>query len=437
MKDPVSPSPSDPTRRDFLRRGAAAAAAGSILANTISASPLRVGVHSGRPKVLRVGLVGCGGRGGGAAINALRADPDTQLVAMGDAFMDRVDAKLSALKKQDVGDRVVVDADHCFAGFDAYQKVIDSSDVVVLASTPHFRPQHLAAVIDAGKHVFCEKPVATDPTGVRSVMDTVRKAEAKGLSLVSGLCWRYADTIRACMDHIHSGTIGDLSAIQVTYHASELWHRGDNPKWSRMEYQIRNWLYHTWLSGDIITEQHIHSLDKALWAMGDEPPKLAYGVGGRQVRTAEKYGNIYDHFAVCYEWENGVKAFSSCRQMNGCKNDVTDHFFGSKGSAHINWYNWRIKGEKKAASKKNKLSMYQKEHNELFRSIREGKPINNGDYMCKSTLMAILGRLTAYTGAQITWEQALNSKLDLRPERYEWTDIEAPKVALPGHTKFI
>ncbi|PIE24433.1 MAG: oxidoreductase [Planctomycetota bacterium] len=433
MASQKSPGSNEVSRRSFLGSSGAVLAASALSPSAAVAARAHV---LGREQI-KVGLVGCGGRGGGAAVNALRADPACQLVAMGDAFEDRVRGKLSSLKRvDDIKERVLVDADHVFWGFDAYKKVIDSCDVVCLAATPHFRPIHLRYAIEQGKHVFCEKPVATDAPGVRSVMATCELARKKGLSIVSGLCWRYADTVRQTMDLVHEGAIGDLRSMEVTYHTNGLWHRGDKPEWSRMEYQIRNWLYFHWLSGDMITEQHIHSLDKAMWAMKDQPPARAFGVGGRQVRTDKKYGNIYDHFAIIYEWEDGRRVYSSCRQWDGCKADVSDHIFGTKGICHIASYSGRIEGETKFKTKRPQGNMYQLEHDALFRAIRAGEPINNGDYMAKSTLMAILGRQAAYTGQSIGWEQMLNSEESLAPEKYDWVDVAAPALPMPGHTRF-
>ena len=233
-------------------------------------------------------------------------------------------------------DRVAVDAEHCFVGFDAYQKLIDSGvDVVLLATSPHFRPIHLKACVDAGKHVFCEKPVAVDGPGVRSVLATCEEAAAKKLNVVSGLCWRYDYGVRETMKRVLDGAIGDIVAIRETYNTGTLWQRPRQPSWTEMEYQMRNWYYFTWLSGDHNTEQHVHSLDKAAWAMHDEPPLRAWGLGGRQVRTEAIYGDIFDHHAVCYEYANGVQVYSYCRQMAGCSSDVSDLFLGTQGRADI------------------------------------------------------------------------------------------------------
>jgi len=435
LKEPTMPRPNTPsttTRRDFLRRSTGAVVGGSLAATLGAARS----AHADGSDILKIGLIGCGGRGSGAAVNALKADPNTQLIAMADAFQDRALASRDNIKKSSqVGDRCQVDDDHCFAGFDAYQKVLDSDiDVVLLCSTPHFRPRHLRAAIEAGKHVFCEKPVAVDPTGVRSVLESTEMARKKNLSVVSGLCWRYDHAVRETMQRILDGAIGDIVSIQENYLTGTLWHRGRQADWSEMEYQMRNWYYFTWLSGDHIVEQHIHSLDKALWLMGDQPPAVCYGMGGRQVRHEEQWGNIYDHHAVCYEWENGVRTYAYTRQMKNCFRDVDDYVLGTKGQARI--LKFTVTGETDWKWKGSKPSMYDQEHKELFAGIRSGNIINNGTYMSFSTLLAIMGREACYSGQRITWDEALNGQQDLTPERYEWGDVDVPQVPMPGVTKF-
>lgn len=414
------------SRRTFLKTSAAAVA---------TSSALLPGAYAAGNDTLRVGLVGCGGRGTGAAKQALRADPNVKLVAMCDAFMDRLEGSLSELKNiKDIAAKIDVAPDRRFDGFDGYQKLLNCGvDVVLLCTPPGFRPLHLRAAIDAGKHVFCEKPVAVDATGVRSVIETAKLAQGKNLGLCSGFCYRYDHGKRETVKRIHGGMIGDVTAMHITYLTGTLWHRGSNPKWSEMEYQMRNWYYYTWLSGDFIVEQHCHNFDKAAWVFKGEYPVACTGVGGRQVRTDPKFGHIYDHFSVAFEYKNGAKLFSTCRQMAGCNGDVNDHVFGTKGSAQLMRHTiglaggggWELGDEPYK-------DMYQVEHDELFASIRAGKPVNDGESAAYSTLMAILGREAAYTGKRLTWKDMLASKQDLAPKKYEWGPHPVSGVPMPG-----
>lgn len=429
----------EPSRRSFL----ATSAAGAVTLAAVS-KPLHAGAFAGGSDLLRVGLVGCGGRGTGAAEQALNADPGTELVAIGDIFEDATKTARRSLtrmyNKDGATPRVTVTDDTCYSGFDNYLRVIEKSDVVLLATTPHFRPQHLRAAVEANKHVFCEKPVAVDAPGVRSVMESSEMAKAKGLALVSGLCWRYHPGKLATFEQIRKGAIGDIVSMQCSYMTGGVWdpRRTRDKCSSEMEYQIRNWYYYTWLSGDFNVEQHIHSLDKMMWAMNDEVPATISGSGGRQVRTDAKYGNIYDHFDIVYTWPNGVKAFARCRHWPNCESEVEDYIIGTKGRVtvmshkiedHAGNLIWKYDGPDG--------DMYQIEHNELFASIRSGQPINNGDYMCKSTLLAIAGRMAGYTGQRLTWDAVLNSREDLSPKAYEWTDNPVAPVAVPGKTPFV
>ncbi len=416
-------------RREFLKTSAVAASALSL-----SSVPF---VHAGGDDVLRVGLVGCGGRGTGAAVNALKADRNVRLVAMGDTFQDRLASSLASLQREggEVSAKLDVPGERQFVGFDAYQRVIENVDVVLLATPPHFRPAHLEAAVRAGKHVFAEKPVAVDGPGVRRVIAACQEAERRRLSIVSGLCWRYHRGKRETFQRIHQGAIGDIVSMQCNYLTGTLWHRARQQNWTDMEWQVRNWLYFTWLSGDFNVEQHVHSLDKMAWAMQDQYPTKCYGLGGRQVRTGEQFGHIYDHMSVVYEYENGVKAFSYCRQQAGCYNEVKDYIMGTRG--HVDVMAHRITGDNSwrypSAQNRQDPSMYQIEHNELFASIRNGQPINNGEYMAKSTLMAIMGRMACYTGGLVTWDQAYNSEEVLGPQQYTWdTELPVPPVAMPG-----
>ncbi|MDH3585344.1 MAG: Gfo/Idh/MocA family oxidoreductase, partial [Phycisphaerae bacterium] len=316
------------SRRRFLEGSAAAGAAAAL-----NLAPFSTARAAGKDEI-RIGLVGCGGRGGGAASQALSADPGVRLVALGDTFADQVENTHRNLKRNgDLGARVDVPPDRRFVGFDAYKKVIDSVDVVLLATSPYFRPMHLKYAVEKGVHAFVEKPVATDPAGLRDIMATCEVAKTKKLSIVSGLCYRYDNAKRETLARVHDGQIGEIKAMETFYQVGGLWNKGRKDGWSDMEWQIRNWLYFTWLSGDHITEQHIHSLDKIAWAMGDEYPVKATSSGGRTVRTDPIYGNIYDHFNTEYEWASGVRCFSSCRQWNGAASNVSDFVYGTKGVA--------------------------------------------------------------------------------------------------------
>ena len=430
MEQPTMNQPT--SRRDFLKTSA-------VLAGAAAATHLAIpsNVHAGGDDLIKVGLIGCGGRGCGAADQAVKAGPNIQLTAIGDVFPDHLASAQRTLKK-DLGDKYAVPEKNCFSGFDAYKEVIGSGvDVVLLTTPPHFRPLHFQAAIEAGKHTFVEKPVAVDAPGVRSILETVKKAKEKNLAVVSGLCWRYHHAKRETFAKVHEGAIGDILAMQCTYNTGYLRCYKREKDWSDMEYQLRNWWYYTWLSGDHNVEQHIHSLDKMAWAMKDEFPEKAFGVGGRQVRTEEVYGHIFDHHAVVYEFKNGVKAFSMCRQQENTDNEIKDFLFGTKGVCDVMAHSitganpWRHRSNKKDPD-----DMYQNEHNELFASIRSGKPINDGERMAKSTLMAILGRMASYTGKVITWDKAMASTEDLSPSKYEWGSLPFPEVARPGITKF-
>src|SRR5205085_3325660 len=294
------------SRRDFLKASTAAAVGGAVAAVA--------NAHAAGDGLLRVGLVGCGGRGTGAASQALKADGEVKLVALGDAFADRIEQSLATLKRDEkVAGKVDVPPERCFVGFDAYRQIIAASDVVRLCTPPGFRPLHLRAAVEAGKHVFAEKPVAVDAPGVRSVLETCRLAAAKNLSVVSGLCLRYFDPFREAVRRIHGGALGNLVALQANDLRGHIWVRPRQPDWADMVWQMRNWYYFTWLCGDFNVEQHVHFLDVCAWAMKDQYPVRAVGMGGRQQRTGPEFGHIYDHFSVTYEFADGAKLFSNCR----------------------------------------------------------------------------------------------------------------------------
>ncbi len=421
--------PNDASRRTFLKTSVATTAiAGSM-------SFLHRSVHAAGSDIIKVGLVGCGGRGMGAAKDNMSADAGCRLTAIAEVFYDRMESGKDQLKKT-LGSQYEVPEEQCFSGWEALEKILQTDiDVVMLATPPGFRPAQMEAAVKAGKHVFCEKPVAVDPPGVRRVMAASSLAESKGLCVVSGLCWRYDYGVKATIEKILSGAIGELISIQENYLTGTLWSRTPKPEWTPMHNQVLNWLYYTWLSGDHYVEQFIHSLDKAMWLHNDVPPVLCYGTGGRQVRTQPQYGEIYDHFSVVYEWADGTRCFASTRQMDGCFNQTEDFIYGTKGTARV--LANEIKGETNWKFEGKKPSMYQLEHVALMKAIRDGKPINNGDYMCKSTLMAIMGREAAYSGQVIKWEDALASNLKLGPDKPDWGPAPEVEVRMPGKYKFI
>jgi predicted dehydrogenase len=417
------------------------AAAGAALAAT--SLSLARSAHAAGSDVLKIGLIGCGGRGSGAAQQALRADPNVKLTAMGDAFDDRIAKSLGSLGViEDLRGKIDVPAERQFTGFDAYQQVIASGvDVVLLATPPQFRPLHLKAAIAAGKHVFAEKPVAVDAPGVRSVLETCRLAKEKNLSVVSGLCLRYSKGFREAIQRIHDGQIGQVRALLANDYRGPIWVKPREPGWTDMHWQMRNWYYFTWLSGDFNVEQHVHFLDVCAWIMQDQYPATAIGLGGRQQRTGPEYGNIYDHHSVTYTYADGVPLVSNCRQIPNCAGDMSAMVLGSKGKALIserrNGLRLTSDSGEWIYSSREEDDFYQTEHDELFAGIRNGKPINNGEYMSYSTLLAILGRMATYTGQRIAWNDALNSKEDLTPPAYEWGPLATPSIAIPGVTKFV
>ena len=434
------------SRRDFLKKSSAAVMTTGVLASSLA---IERASYAQSNETIKIGLVGCGGRGSGAAAQALRADKNIKLVAMCDAFKDRLELSLKNLKRQaEVRNKVMVDEDHKFDGFDGYKKLINSGiDVVLFATPPHFRPLQVEYAVKQGKHCFIEKPVCVDTAGYHRMWKACQDAKQKGLAICSGLCYRYDAPKREVMKRIHDGAIGDIVSMQSYFYTGGLWHRGNDPKWSKMEYQMRNWMYFYWLSGDHIVEQHVHSLDKCMWANQDELPIKVMSTGGRQVRTEEKYGNIYDHFYNRFEFKNGVTLHSASRQFQSrnpkirLTGRVDDIVVGTKGRAHLqrhliegaNPYRWRRRAGQKT------VNMYDQEHIELFASIRNGKPVYNGDYMCNSTMLAIQARTSAYTGLELTWDKMLKSKMDLTPPSYDMAlnDLPTPSVPIPGLTPFV
>jgi len=430
------------SRRDFLKTSGTVLAGSALAAN----AGIARSAHPGGFDTIKIGLVGCGGRGTGAATDALGADKNMILTAMGDVFPDAIERSIAQLQRDGaIREKLDISPDNRFVGLDAYQKVINSGvDAVLMCTPPGFRPKHLAAAIAANKHVFCEKPMATDGPGVRSVLDTAAKAKEKNLALVAGFCWRYDYARREIFKRIHEGELGTIRTIYATYYTGPVKPMqppdARKPGCTDVEWQIRNWYNFTWLSGDGLVEQAVHSVDKVAWAMKDNPPAKAVAVGGRQLPNHE--GNIFDHFEINYEWSDGTRAFMGCRQIPGCWNQNADYIIGSKGTAQIgvkpNRAAVEIVGETPWRYGGPGNNMYQTEHAELYASIRAGKPINDGIWMSTSTLMAIMGRMAAYTGQEITWDMALKSQERLVPDPLDWNmKLDLPKMAMPGLTKFV
>jgi predicted dehydrogenase len=419
------------TRREFIKTSAAVSLA------TLGSGASRA-LAAGSDKV-RVGLIGCGDRGTGAAINCVESSNGVEIVAMGDLFRDRLDASLAKLSRR-VDDKVTVTEDTCFLGFDAYKKVIACDvDLVLLATPPGFRPQHLRAAVESGRHVFMEKPGAVDPVGVRSMIASSELAKEKGLSIVVGTQQRRQPQYLEVMKRVHNGDIGPVVGGQCYWNwGHQDWHFAKRrPDWSDMEWQVRCWPYFTWLSGDHIVEQHLHNLDIINWAIGS-PPVQCLGMGGRQVRTGPEYGNIFDHFAVEYEYPGGVRVMSMSSQINGTTGRVGERVVGTRGSTYTTRAYGYIEGDNAYKYDGPNFSGLVREHTDLIDSIREGRPINEGKRLAESTLTAIMGRMSAYTGRAMKWDWVMNaSRLDLTPPKYEFGDLPVRPVPVPGKTQLV
>ncbi|HOW09678.1 MAG TPA: Gfo/Idh/MocA family oxidoreductase [Bacteroidales bacterium] len=429
------------SRRNFLGKAAAVGVAGVVAPTIItSCAPKSKKVveipnfldQAPDGPVLKAGVIGCGGRGTGAAINFLSAGPNLQITALGDTFQDRVDncrEKILKEKNQEVP------KENCFVGFDAYQKVIDSGvDIVILATPPFFRPEHLAAAVAAKKHIFAEKPVAVDPTGARSVMATAKKAEGLGLNIATGTQRRHQRDYVANWQQVQQGLIGELTGGNVWWNGGKLWHRDNDPSWSEMEWMIRNWVNWTWLSGDHIVEQHVHNLDVANWFFGKHPVK-AVGFGSRLRRVT---GDQYDNFSVDYVFENGMHIHSMCRQINGCANNVSERLQGTKGATNCQntildltgaelWkYEYPLDKDGKPTNRVS-VDPYVQEHIDLVTAIRTGKVFNELENTAISTMVGIMGRISAYTGKETTYEEMMNSDLKLGPAIFAFGPVDIPK----------
>jgi predicted dehydrogenase len=421
-------------RRDFVKASAVLGAASLV------PSAFASGLVRAVDDTVRVGVIGCGGRGTGAAFNALAAHPKVEIVALADLFEDRLSGSYGWLvDNEDFGTRVRVDPAHKFVGFNAYKQLlaIDNIDYVILATPPGFRPIHFHAAVNAGKHVFMEKPVAVDPAGFRTVIEASARARQKALSVVAGTQRRHENSYLALMERINNGEIGDIVSASCYWNQGGLWVHERKPEYSDMEWQCRNWLYFAWLSGDHICEQHIHNIDVINWAKGG-PPIRATGMGGRQVRTDEKYGNIFDHFSIEYEYADGMTMQSMCRQIDGCASRVEEVIVGTKGRSVSRPGYAVLEGENAWRFTSDNRNPYEQEHVDLIASILgTGTYLNEAKRVAESTLTAIMGRMSAYTGKSITWDQSINSKLDLSPDAYSFGDLTVRPVAIPGKTPLI
>lgn len=433
MDKPINANEQITSRRAFLKTSGAAAVGTTVAANLT----LVPGAHAAGSDMINVALIGCGGRGTGAAKNALDAAPGVKLIAMADLFQDRLDQSRKTLKQ--LGDKVDVPDERCFAGFDAYERVLALPDVnyVILATPPGFRPQHLKASIAAGKHTFAEKPIAVDGPGVRTCLAVYEEAKAKKIGIAAGTQNRHKTGYLQTMKLIHDGAIGPVLAARCYFNTGTLWMFPREPGWNDTEWQMRNWYYFTYLSGDHIVEQHVHQLDSINWALGSHPVS-ASGMGGRQARTDPAYGHIYDHFSIDYEYPNDVHVLSMSRQMANCEKKIAEAFIGAKGTARIDSYTrYSITGEKNWRFTEEDNDPYIQEHTDLIESIRAGKPLNELKSVAESTLTGVMGRMSAYTGQLVTWEQALNSKEVLMPAKLSWGKMPTPPVAVPGQTELV
>jgi predicted dehydrogenase len=433
------------SRRDFVKNSALAT--GGLMALPIISHA--GGYFNSVDDTIKVALIGCGGRGTGAAMQALLTKQNVKLVAMADAFRDRLDECYNALTDENseegnVKAKVTVTEDTKFVGFDAYTKAIPLADVVILTTPPGFRPIHFEEAIKQGKHVFMEKPVATDPAGIKKVLEVAQIAKAKKLNVVVGLQRHYQNSYRELYSRVQNGDIGEITSGQVYWNNDGVWVKMREAKQTEMEYQMRNWYYFNWLCGDHITEQHIHNIDVMNWFKGSYPIK-AQGMGGRQVRTGKEYGEIFDHHFVEFHYADGSILNSQCRHIKGTHAIVDEMIVGTKGVVKCGA--GEITGKKAYKydmAKEN--NPYQTEHDELFAALAKGQyKFADAENGAKSTMTSILGRMATYSGQVIEWDKALNSGLNLQPSRYAW-DADMPvkpdangfyPIATPGVTKYI
>jgi myo-inositol 2-dehydrogenase / D-chiro-inositol 1-dehydrogenase len=434
---------SQSTRREFLKTTAVASTA---LAANMS---LLSNVHAAGSDTIKVGLIGCGGRGSGAVDNVLLSAPNVEIVAIGDVFKCRTDDLRQQLQRsaksetiKGLGNKAEVPEERCFVGLDAYEKVINSdANYIILATPPGFRPLHLQAAVAAGKHIFTEKPVGVDGPGIRKVLAAYEDAQKKNLCIAAGTQRRHEVGYLEVMKRIHDGEIGDITAMRCYWNGQGIWFhkRGELARHgipdSDLGYELYNWYHFVWTCGDHIVEQHVHNLDVCNWAIGKHPVR-AVGMGSRIARPVgdpREVGNIFDNFAIDFEYDTGVHMLSMCRQIPGCDSDVSEALVGTKGTSRPDRYS--INGKRLVAKGKDP---YVQEHTDLIECIRSGKPINELKNVAESTLTAILGRMSAYTGKAVKWDQALHSKDETMPGSLSWDmSIQVPPVARPGRTPVV
>jgi len=425
------------SRREFLKTSA------TVLAGTAAASlPISQSAYAAGSDTLKVGVIGCGDRGPSAAANAMKADRGVKIVAMADVFMDRVKAARDGLKQSNP-DQMAVDDDHCFAGFDGWKKVLDSGiDVVLIACASRFHPPYMKAFIEAGKHVFVEKPHAIDPAGMRTVIEAAELAKQKNVCCLSGLHLRYEPGVVETMKRVLDGAIGDIVAMEVNFLREPYVVRQRDPKWSEIEFQYRNWYHFRWLSGDDVLQSMIHPITVALWAMKEEPPRMAHALGGRSSSFGPQYGDVFDHTSVVYEFPKGVRLYGFVRTQVGCYGNYSAILMGTKGRAVMVAGNY-IEGETKWEYDGPKIGGHQVEQNELFKALRAGKTINSGDYMVRTTQIAMLGQMAVYTGKQLTWNDIVKSNFAYEPKTCDFSTTPPVlpdekgiyPVPVPGVTK--
>lgn len=431
-------------RRNFLKTSSVAASAAAFGVGSLASAAevaLERSANVAGSDILKVGMVGCGGRNSGAAVEALSADRGARLVAMCDIFMDRVRGKRDAIKAAK-GDQVMVTDDHCFKGFDGYKHVIEASDVVLIANAAKFHPFHSMAAITAGKHVFVEKPHGIDPRSVRLMQQACDLAREKKLSIVSGLHSRYHDGYAETVKRIQDGAIGDVVTIEENFLRAPYGVTERQPGHSELEWQCSTQYHFRWLSGDDVPQSLVHNMDRASWVLGNKVPVKCHGLGGRSTMTEPIYGDVFDHHSVLYEFDNGVRVYAFCRTTNGCYDEDSSLIFGSKGKANLK--NCRISGETNWRWQ-GQCNPYQVEHDKLFAAIRSGNPINNGDYMARSTMITVMGQLSCYTGKEISWEDINKSDYYYPPLPEDCRDdMEPPTkpdasgsypVPAPGRTR--